>query len=192
MFYFLYFYVGGLSLTWNQVEVLIVRAVKNRQLSARIDHKQQIISFGDDYIESEQIKRQLSELSKRLYQSLKPVNPLVEETASDHRHVLFSRVRSKMEEEREYTLARQDTIEKRKEMYDKMLYERAKEKERKKAEDEKSSKEQEAARLAAEEVRRNKIKKANIDKEMIFKDTIKVGFNYSIFAHRIKTFFLYR
>lgn len=57
---------AGFSLTLNDIEKLVVRAVKNRQLSVRIDHRGGCWRMGDTSIETTAMRRQLTELASRL------------------------------------------------------------------------------------------------------------------------------
>lgn len=165
--------VEGLSISSDDVEVLIVRAVKNRQLSARLDHSSGTVVFGDDLAEEERIRKQLSVLSKRLYRALKIVNPNMNTGSLPDREDFFSKVRDHMDEEHHQALSRKDTIEKRKEMYERMQHMQAKEEEKRRVEVEAKAKAQEEKRLKQEAKNREAARKARIDAELILKETIK-------------------
>ena len=58
--------LGGLSLPPHEIERLIVRAVRARLLSVRVDHAKGIARFGRDALEGSASRRQLTQLAVRL------------------------------------------------------------------------------------------------------------------------------
>ena len=67
--------IAGLRMSFHDVEKLLVRAVRARQLALRIDHRGGEIQLGNEALETAGVRRQLSELSARLQLLMEAVYP---------------------------------------------------------------------------------------------------------------------
>lgn len=119
--------LGSLPLSFHDVEKLIVRAVKNRLLSIRLNHRDGILRLGDEAVETTNMRRQLTLLAARLQmvvQSL-PQSDTVATTAlaavgalgtvSERRTAIFELARKTMHMSQTSVARRKQEIERRKE-----------------------------------------------------------------------------
>ena len=67
--------IGGLRMSFHDVEKLLVRAVRARQLAVRIDHRAGVMRLGNEVVEATAVRRQLAELSARLALLVEAVYP---------------------------------------------------------------------------------------------------------------------
>lgn len=58
--------LAGLSLPFYEIEAFIVRAVRSRLLSVRLDHRSGCVRLGNDALEAGSVRRSLTELAARL------------------------------------------------------------------------------------------------------------------------------
>lgn len=58
--------VAGLGLPYSEIEATVVRAVRARVVSVRIDHREGALKLGNDLLEASNVRRSLTELATRL------------------------------------------------------------------------------------------------------------------------------
>jgi len=108
---------GGLrTLSFHDVEKLLVRAVRQRQLALRIDHRGGVMHLGNDIMEAATMRRQLAELSARLQLLVDAVSP-GEDTgvAPARKAAVFNEARRKADSTQQIFEVRREKIKQRKE-----------------------------------------------------------------------------
>ncbi|CAM9158053.1 unnamed protein product [Laminaria digitata] len=163
-------YLSGVSLSFQEVEKLIVRAVKQRQVKVTVDHKARCLRFGGEVMESDSMRTQLTTLAAQLQKACSLVHP-VEQTTKQQRMAFFDRVVSGMPREHTDALNRKNIIEKRKEEAERREQDKAREEARVRLEEEAERKSQEAYRLAREAKIREKEKMQRIERELELQQT---------------------
>jgi translation initiation factor 3 subunit A len=109
--------IGGLrTLSFHDVEKLLVRAVRQRQLALRIDHRGGVMHLGNDVMEAATMRRQLAELSARLQLLVEAVSP-GEDTgvAPSRKTAVFNEAARRAESTQKVFEQRREKIKQRKE-----------------------------------------------------------------------------
>ncbi|CAM9681223.1 unnamed protein product, partial [Discosporangium mesarthrocarpum] len=161
-------YLSGVSLSFQEVEKLVVKAVKGRQLKVTMDHQARCLRFGAEVLETDSMRTQLSSLATQLQKAITLVEP-PEDRSNPHqrqREAFFSMVMSSMPREHADALTRKNIIEKRKEEAERREQERHREEARVKAEEEAKRKAEEASRLEREARLREKEKLHKVEREL--------------------------
>jgi translation initiation factor 3 subunit A len=110
--------IGGLRMSFFDVEKLAVRAMKLRQLAVRIDHRSGIIRFGTDAQETAVTRRQLTALAARLQIVADALSPQPAEGAVvpvDRREQIFHLARIHSEAHRKEVHRRHVQVRQRRE-----------------------------------------------------------------------------
>ncbi|CAM9162125.1 unnamed protein product, partial [Ectocarpus sp. 8 AP-2014] len=163
-------YLTGVRLSFQEVEKLIVRAVKQRQVKVTVDHKARCLRFGGEVMESDSMRTQLSTLATQLQKAVNLVKP-AEQTTQQQRAGFFSQVVSDMPREHSDALNRKNIIEKRKEEAERREQDKTREEARVRQEEDLKRKAEEAARLAREAKLREKDKIQRIERELELQQT---------------------
>ncbi|CAM9541220.1 unnamed protein product [Ectocarpus fasciculatus] len=163
-------YLTGVRLSFQEVEKLIVRAVKQRQVKVTVDHKARCLRFGGEVMESDSMRTQLSTLATQLQKAVNLVKP-AEQTTQQQRTGFFSQVVSDMPREHSDALNRKNIIEKRKEEAERREQDKTREEARVRQEEDLKRKAEEAARLAREAKLREKEKIQRIERELELQQT---------------------
>ncbi|CAM9860499.1 unnamed protein product, partial [Ectocarpus sp. 13 AM-2016] len=163
-------YLTGVRLSFQEVEKLIVRAVKQRQVKVTVDHKARCLRFGGEVLESDSMRTQLSTLATQLQKAVNLVKP-AEQTTQQQRAGFFSQVVSDMPREHSDALNRKNIIEKRKEEAERREQDKTREEARVRQEEDLKRKAEEAARLAREAKLREKEKIQRIERELELQQT---------------------
>ncbi|CAM9548063.1 unnamed protein product, partial [Phaeothamnion confervicola] len=165
-------YLGGLSLGFQEVEKIIVRAVKTRQLKVSVDHLARCLRFGQAGMETEGMRTQLSSLARQLDRVTAIIHgPADQSKAARERLQLFDLVASSMQRDHTEALGRKEIIEKRKEDTERREQEKQREAARVKAEEEAKRREEESRRLEREARLREKEKLQKIEDKMALDET---------------------
>ncbi|CAM9201922.1 unnamed protein product [Sphacelaria rigidula] len=165
-------YLSGVSLSFEEVEKLIVKAVKQRQVKVTMDHKARCLRFGAEVLESESMRTQLSTLAKQLHKAVNLVRPQEQTSKQKQQRVaFFDRVVSGMPREHTDALSRKNMIEKRKEEAERREQEKTREEARQRLEEEQRRKADESQRLAREAKLREKEKIDKITRELELQQT---------------------
>lgn len=136
------------SMTFGELEAIIVNSVRNRYIKIRINHKDQSVHFGEDNLDSDGFEKHLSMLAERFGVAQKMMmTPLQEAEKLKLQQSALQEAHAKMEEEHTMALARKQMIEQRKEEQEQFLLEKERAEERKR-------KELTQQALAAENLRR--------------------------------------
>lgn len=132
-------------LSFDEVEKLVVDAVKFNYLQIKIDYQNQCVHFGSQILESEKIRNHLTVLAKRLNRAVALVHEdagvRVEKPKASTQDILAG-----IEKEHRRVLARKVLIERRKEEQERMLQEQEREEENRKRIQQKLNEEQEKKR----------------------------------------------
>jgi len=142
-------------ISFHDVEKFIVETVRNGHLHIRIDHQNGALHFGDQILESEQMRSQLTTLSKRLNVAYDMIHPTQQNERSQAKSDMFKLVLSKLDENHKKILARKAIIEQKKEKIEQEIKNRAREQHLKAIEQQKELKVKAAKILEEEE--RNRI-----------------------------------
>lgn len=164
----------GLDMSFEQVEKSIVLFTQSKALCVRIDHRAGCLRFGDAQLESDEMRSQLTVLSKQLEAVCHILQPPNLADHNQKRAVLFQEVRGTMEAEHAAILERKNLIEKRKEEVERMAQEKIKQEMRAKAEEEAARKAEEEQRRQREQRQREQEKLRKIQKEMANMDTKRI------------------
>ena len=164
---------SDLGIGFIEVEKTIVEMShsggKGGSIKVRIDHRANCLRFGDAAsggLESDDMRTQLTVLSKQLASVCGTINPPDEIHTAAVRQSIYSDVRENLQAEHEGMLARKDLIEKRKEESERLAQEKIKEEQRIKAEREAAARAEEERRLAREQKLREREKLDKIQREM--------------------------
>ncbi|CAM9635039.1 unnamed protein product [Pylaiella littoralis] len=163
-------YLTGVRLSFQEVERLIVRAVKQRQVKVTVDHKARCLRFGGEVMESDSMRTQLTTLATQLQKAVNLVKP-AEQTSDQQRTAFFGQVVSGMQREHTDALNRKNIIEKRKEETERREQDKTREEARVRQEEDAKRKSEEAARLAREAKLREKEKLQRIERELELQQT---------------------
>jgi len=104
----------------HQVEKLIVKCVNSGLISARINHRQQTLTFLNTTLESSNIKTTLFSVHEKLHSAVKLIQPEVQETTNRAKQEFFAIVPDRADEEYRENRERFETIEGEKEKSEKM------------------------------------------------------------------------
>lgn len=121
--------IGGMSLSFLDVQKLIARAVKARQLTVRMDLRAGVMRLGADALETAAMRRQLTELAVRLQAVMDSMTPTAGGAAAaaaetkarervDRRSTLFEAALRDMADAPGRAQARREEIEMRKDTED--------------------------------------------------------------------------
>lgn len=163
---------SGLGVDFTQVEKTIITAATSKEssLRVRIDHRANCLRFGDAggcaQLESDNMKSQLTILSKQLDRVCNVISPPDESAKTKSRMEVYAEVRASVNKEHEDMLERKDLIEKRKEEAERLIQEKIKEDQQKKLEAMENARAEEERRLAREQLLREKEKQDKIKKEL--------------------------
>jgi translation initiation factor 3 subunit A len=120
---------SGLSMPYSEIEAMIVRAVRSRIISVRIDHRDNCLKLGNESLEAGNVRRSLTELASRLQSiveeqklaaAIKPPTTPLSAIASNpadlekQRSRLFELARFSSRNDPALAKRRQEEIEKRK------------------------------------------------------------------------------
>jgi translation initiation factor 3 subunit A len=156
----------GLGVTFDQVEKAIVLFTQQtKTVSVRIDHRAGCLRFGDPELESEQMRSQLTTLSKKL-QTLVDTTIAPSADSSASRSAFYESIRSKLVSEHEAILERKNLIESKKEEVERVAQEALREANRIKEVEAAARKVEEDKRLQREQRVREKEKMRKIQMEM--------------------------
>uniref|UniRef100_A0A7S2R6Z3 Eukaryotic translation initiation factor 3 subunit A n=1 Tax=Rhizochromulina marina TaxID=1034831 RepID=A0A7S2R6Z3_9STRA len=162
--------LSGLNFEPNEVEKMIVVAVKAKQIQARLDHGKECLKFGDVVLESDNMRRQLTTLSSQLQTVVALVQPTgavgVDEDKAKARARFFEVVRENMEKEHSSTLNRKNTIERRKEELERRREEQREIEQRQLEQQEILRAQQEKRRMELAARERERIKRVEMEKKM--------------------------
>ncbi|GMH60367.1 hypothetical protein TrRE_jg7326 [Triparma retinervis] len=156
--------VAPLSINKGDLEAVVYTASRAGLLEVKIDHKGGCIRFGEQDVESDGIRRQLSTLCRSLTGICDDIEAPDEAKEQEEREIFFAKIKYGMDDENKRTLERTKLIEERKLEAERLHQEEVKEKaEKKRIRDEEKKKEQEAkiARDAKMREREKQIKIAN-------------------------------
>ena len=119
--------ISGLRLSFHDVEKLLVRAVRQRQLALRIDHRGGVMHLGNEVMEAATVRRQLAELSARLQLLVEAVYPGEDAGVTpERRDTVFAAARRMADVTRKVFEQRRETIKQRKEALARAMSQRAK------------------------------------------------------------------
>eukprot|EP00899_Mesostigma_viride_P024205 jgi/Mesvir1/496/Mv11365-RA.2 len=159
-----------LFFSFEQVEALVVDAVRYNFLQMRINHQARCVEFGAHALESDRVRNHLVVLAKRLSKAVRMVYPegLAPEAVADRKAKVFNTARATVEAEHKSLLARKVIIEKKKEEQERQMLAQEKEEEVRKLKQARLTEEAEAKRLAQESARREeeRIRKEIEEKEL--------------------------
>eukprot|EP00658_Telonema_sp_P-2_P043851 TRINITY_DN3172_c0_g1_i13.p1 TRINITY_DN3172_c0_g1~~TRINITY_DN3172_c0_g1_i13.p1 ORF type:complete len:747 (-),score=252.41 TRINITY_DN3172_c0_g1_i13:467-2707(-) len=142
-------------LSKQEVEKLIVEAVKNKQMKVRIDYQNSTLNFGEhESLDYDDIRRQLSLLNGKLKEAGLQLQPdlMAKQAASTKRNIQM--LANELDQEHERVLARKGEIEERKEQYEKDLHKKEKQEQVHQEKMAAEAAEREKKRLAEEAQRR--------------------------------------
>lgn len=149
-----------LNKNWLEIEDIIIKAVKSRQIdvhSVRIDQIADCIRFGEDFMEEERTRHLLSDMSRGLNTICLHLEPKAKAKLKQvHRQERAATVLKHLDSSHQAVLKRKDIIEKRKDEYAKMQQARKIDNERRRKEMERQRKEAEEQRLETQRVQREK------------------------------------
>eukprot|EP00640_Fibrocapsa_japonica_P000291 CAMPEP_0113937048 /NCGR_PEP_ID=MMETSP1339-20121228/3751_1 /TAXON_ID=94617 /ORGANISM="Fibrocapsa japonica" /LENGTH=893 /DNA_ID=CAMNT_0000939673 /DNA_START=127 /DNA_END=2808 /DNA_ORIENTATION=+ /assembly_acc=CAM_ASM_000762 len=161
--------IAGLDIGPEEVEILIVRAVKENQLKVRVDHQMSCLRFGAAAFEDDTMRSQLTNLAAKLQKVVDTItvdNKEALEARAQARADFFQQVQAGMQDEHLATLNRKQIIEKRKEELERQQQERAREEAQQKQVEETKRKQEETLRLEREAKLREHEKQQKIEEEM--------------------------
>lgn len=163
----------GLEMSFEDVEKAIVLFTQSKALSVRLDHRAGCLRFGDDQLESDVMRSQLTVLSKQLEAVCHILSPPDAGIRKASRAALYQDVRAHVAQENSTILERKNMIEKRKEGAERMAQEKVKREAQQKAAEEAARKQEEEARIAREQRLREADKLRKIQKELDNVEKIK-------------------
>mmetsp|Transcript_7673 Transcript_7673/g.11534 ORF Transcript_7673/g.11534 Transcript_7673/m.11534 type:complete len:968 (+) Transcript_7673:90-2993(+) len=174
-------YLRGLEMDFQEVEKLVVRVSKEKNLQVTIDYQMNCLRFAPAVMETDGMRNQLTSLAMQLNNVVEMIENLdiEKKKKSDEKQLacrkeLFAKIRSKVEVEHLSTLARKDIIEKRKEETERREQIKIREAARLRAEEEARRKEEEASRLEREAKMREKEKLEKLENELAIAETKNV------------------
>jgi len=137
--------------SFDDVEKLVVDAVKFGHLQIKIDHQNQCVHFGCQTLESDRVRNHITTLAKRLNKTQQLIASdlnLTTERKTPMRPTL--EILKDVQSEHERVLARCKIIEKRKELQEQKVLEQEREEETRKAHQQKTNEDAEKKRQAEE------------------------------------------
>jgi translation initiation factor 3 subunit A len=138
----------------QEIESVILEAVRHSFLHLHIDHASSCIRFGAQRLESDTMRNHLSTLAARLNKAVKMIEP-PKEDLSDKVHLPDAKdFQQQLEEEHQNALARRTYIERKKEEEERQLIMQQQQEEQKKQEALRATEEAEAKRLEEERKQR--------------------------------------
>lgn len=162
--------LGSLNLSDDELEMIMVTAVKQKQATMRIDHQAKCLRFGDAMLESAAMRTQLTTLATQLNKVVDILTPVANADAvaaqDTQRGKLFAMVRDNVDREHHLALNRKNIIERKKEEEELCERQRIKAEELKRIEEEKAAERAEQARLKDEEERRRVVTLDKIQQEL--------------------------
>lgn len=165
---------GDISLSFAEIERLIVRNVKNGSIAVRIDHQAQCLHFGETMLEQDRMRSQLAALGSNLEKVTRLINPQRYEHSQEERAQVCTSALESVKEERNEVMKRKMLIEKRKEDLDKEVMLKFQEDEKKRKHDEELQQQKEKERLDKEEKKRQLEKQERIREEIQLAETKKI------------------
>jgi len=161
--------LDGLGMTFNEIEMAVVKAIKTRQVklhSSRIDHRNGCLHFGSDIVEGARTKGLLADLSRGLHSICVDLEPagkvkLAQELRASRAKVVLQHLSTTHAE----ILSRKKLIEKRKEEYQKQEIERKQLEEQRKLDAIRAKKEAEQQRILKHKLAREKAAEDALDEE---------------------------
>ncbi len=179
-------YLSGLEMPYEAIEQTLVRAMKNRELLVRVDHRSHALRFGSAQLEADGVRGQLTSLARQLSRialvASMAVSPLAHRTgkakSDSDRSNLFKVVASRLDQHQEDALKRKDVIEKRKENAERLEQERRREAANARAVEEKTRREEEVQRLAREARVREREQKQKLEDDYALEQTKQVLDHY--------------
>ena len=100
----------------QSIERIIMNTIQSNTVSLRIDHHKQLLVFQDEGIDSVRMRDQLVQLSRSLNSITNKLQPIDIQSKSDERTYVFQLIRSGVHNEHSAVFARQQEIEKRKQL----------------------------------------------------------------------------
>ncbi len=98
-------------------EKLIVQAVRNHYVDARIDHQNGVVHFGSQSLESDSLRDHLTHFATAIQSATKMLNPEKQHQEQQKAaHEQYSKLAARVNEEHKALLARRHVVEKKKEM----------------------------------------------------------------------------
>eukprot|EP00615_Pteridomonas_danica_P000199 CAMPEP_0114335164 /NCGR_PEP_ID=MMETSP0101-20121206/4876_1 /TAXON_ID=38822 ORGANISM="Pteridomonas danica, Strain PT" /NCGR_SAMPLE_ID=MMETSP0101 /ASSEMBLY_ACC=CAM_ASM_000211 /LENGTH=1019 /DNA_ID=CAMNT_0001466699 /DNA_START=455 /DNA_END=3514 /DNA_ORIENTATION=- len=187
--------VADLGYTHDDLEKIIVVAVKEKSLSVRIDHHSNCLKFGEVAIESDYMRHQLTTLATQLVKVNHIIKPALtsqsdsndNQSTSKDRIQFFDTIRKSLENEHLNTLNRKNIIERRKEQQEKRDLELLKLAELHAIEVEKERVEAEAQRQEQERKTREKKKREKMLAEYNLINTKELLIKSGVDTSNIKT-----